>query len=82
MDGRCHVAAKPTARTTSASPSRSKGPLRIESLRAALDQVVARHDALRVVIAPDGASQTIRPPFSVELPLTDLSDLDPDGARA
>ena len=30
------------------------GPLRVESLRAALDQVVARHDALRAVIAPDG----------------------------
>jgi len=56
------------------------GPLRVESLRAALDQVVARHDALRVVIAPDGAGQTLRPPFAIELPVTDMSDLDP-GAR-
>jgi amino acid adenylation domain-containing protein len=53
------------------------GPLRIESLRAALDQVVVRHDALRVVIAPDGTGLEIRPPFSVPLPLVDLSELDP-----
>jgi amino acid adenylation domain-containing protein len=55
-----------------------QGPLRVESLRSALDQVVARHDALRAVIAPDGASQTLRPPFSVEMPLTDMSNLDSD----
>ena len=53
-----------------------QGPLRIESLRAALDQAVARHDALRAVIAPDGAGQTLRPPFSVEMPFTDMSSLD------
>ena len=49
------------------------GPLRIESLRAALDQVVARHDGLRAVIAPDGSGQSVRVPFSVEVPLIDLS---------
>ncbi len=54
-----------------------EGPLRVESLSAALDAVVARHEALRVVIAPDGTSQTIRPPFSVQLPVHDLSSLDP-----
>jgi len=57
------------------------GPLRVESLRAALDQVVARHDALRVVMAPDGTSQTLRPPFSMELPLIDLSTLEPAARR-
>jgi amino acid adenylation domain-containing protein len=55
-----------------------QGPLRVESLRAALDQVVARHDALRAVIASDGAGQTLRPPFSVEMPLTDMSNLGSD----
>ena len=55
-----------------------QGPLRVDSLRAALGQVVARHDALRAVIAPDGADQTLRPPFSVELLLTDMSNLDSD----
>ena len=58
-----------------------EGPLRVESLRAALDQVVARHDALRAVIAPDGAGQTLRPPFSVDVPLVDLSTLDPETRR-
>ena len=55
-----------------------QGPLRVESLRAAVDRAVARHDALRAVIAPDGASQTLRPSFSVEVPLTDMSSLDSD----
>ena len=55
------------------------GALRVESLRAALDQLVARHDALRVVITPNGKSQEIRTPFSVEMPLVDLSELDSVG---
>jgi amino acid adenylation domain-containing protein len=55
------------------------GALRIESLRSALDQAVARHEALRAVIAPDGTFLEIRPPFSVQMPLVDLSELDPAG---
>ena len=58
------------------------GPLRVESLRAALDQVVARHDALRAVIAPDGTGLELRPPFSVPMPLVDLSRGRSGGARA
>ena len=54
------------------------GPLRVESLRAALDSVVARHEALRAVIAPDGTSQTMRAPFSVEMPLHRPVELDSD----
>jgi amino acid adenylation domain-containing protein len=53
------------------------GYLRIESLRSALDQVIAKHEALRAVIAPDGAGLELRPPFSCEIPLLDLSELDP-----
>ena len=52
------------------------GPLRVESLRAALEQVVALHDGLRAVIAADGSGQTILPPFAFELPVLDLSALD------
>ena len=55
-----------------------RGPLRVESLRVALDGVVRRHEALRTVIAPDGASQTVQPPFAVELPLVDVSELGSD----
>ena len=58
-----------------------EGPLRVESLNAALNQVVARHEGLRVVIAQDGSGQTVTPPFSVEVPLIDLSGLDPDTRR-
>jgi acyl carrier protein len=58
-----------------------RGMLRVESLRTALDQAIARHEALRAVIAPDGTALEIRPPFSCEMPLVDLSELDP-AARA
>jgi acyl carrier protein len=54
-----------------------QGVLRIESLRSALDQAIARHEALRAVIAADGTALVIRPPFSAEIPLVDLSELDP-----
>ena len=57
------------------------GRLRVDSLRTALDRVIARHDGLRAVFAPDGRSQTIRAPFGLELPLVDLSALEP-AARA
>jgi amino acid adenylation domain-containing protein len=53
------------------------GPLRIDSLRAAVDQVIGRHEALRAVIAPNGTGQELRPPFSVQMPLVDLSELGP-----
>jgi amino acid adenylation domain-containing protein len=58
-----------------------RGALRVESLRRALDQAVARHDALRAVIAPDGSGQRILPPFSVEIPLVDVSALGPEARR-
>lgn len=51
------------------------GPLRIESLRTAVDLTVARHEALRAVIAPDGSGLELRPPFSVDVALVDLSEL-------
>jgi len=55
------------------------GALRIESLRAALDHAIARHEALRAVLAPDGKGLELRPPFSVQVPLVDLSELDQAG---
>jgi amino acid adenylation domain-containing protein len=55
-----------------------RGPLQLDSLKAALEQVVARHGGLRVTVAYDGSSQLLRPPFAVELPFLDLSTLDPD----
>ena len=52
------------------------GPLCVESLGAALGQLVARHKALRVVIPEDGSGQTLLPPFEVQLTLEDLSAVD------
>ena len=57
------------------------GVLHVESLRAALAQVLSRHHALRAVISADGSGQTILAPFPVEIPVLDLSGLD-QGARA
>ena len=53
------------------------GPLRVESLQAALRRVLDRHEGLRATIAENGEVQVIRPRFSPELPLLDLSSLEP-----
>ena len=58
------------------------GPLDVDALRRALTEVLARHDACRTTFAVvDGVPyQFVREPADVDLPLTDLSDLDPDEA--
>ncbi|HEV2801334.1 MAG TPA: amino acid adenylation domain-containing protein [Pyrinomonadaceae bacterium] len=48
---------------------RLTGALKRELLRAALEQVVDRHEALRTVISSDGTTQEVRPRARVELPL-------------
>jgi amino acid adenylation domain-containing protein len=57
------------------------GPLRVDSLRVALDQVVARHEALRTVVSGDGLEQRLNAPFSLDVPELDLSSAEPE-ARA
>ncbi|MFF0522326.1 non-ribosomal peptide synthase/polyketide synthase [Actinomadura nitritigenes] len=60
---------------------RLTGPLDAKALRRALDEMVARHEVLRTCIVPtsDGIPlQKIHPAASVELPVTDLSDLRAD----
>jgi hypothetical protein len=61
---------------------RKTGPLDVEALRWALTELVARHEACRTTFAVvDGAPyQFVREPADVDLPLTDLSDLDPEDA--
>ncbi|MFI0487359.1 non-ribosomal peptide synthase/polyketide synthase [Actinomadura sp. 9N215] len=55
-----------------------KGDLDVGALHRALNEVAARHDALRTTITmtPDGEPEAvIRPPGSIELPVGDLSHL-------
>lgn len=58
-----------------------RGPLSTESMRSALQQLVERHDALRVTIDAGGEHQCIAGAQPFELPLTDLADV-ADDARA
>ncbi|MDB6023734.1 MAG: hypothetical protein JWQ04_3591, partial [Pedosphaera sp.] len=56
-----------------------RGPLQLDALRASLDELVARHDALRTTFMPDGSGQKIAPTGKIELSLTDLSASSPTG---
>ena len=54
-----------------------RGPLSHESMQNALQQVVARHEALRAGIDANGERQTIAHAVPVTLPVSDLSNLAP-----
>jgi amino acid adenylation domain-containing protein len=62
---------------------RLTGALVPEALRLALQDLVGRHEALRTVFAAhDGRPvQVVTPPARFDLPLTDLTALDPDAAE-
>jgi amino acid adenylation domain-containing protein len=51
------------------------GPLDAVALCNSLNQVVARHDALRAVFSVDGESQEFAPRLQIEIPLVDLRAL-------
>ena len=61
---------------------RKTGALDVEALRRALSAVVARHEALRTTVdCVEGVPhQIVREPAEVDLPLSDLSDLDSQDA--
>ncbi|MCI0726484.1 MAG: amino acid adenylation domain-containing protein [Chloroflexi bacterium] len=56
---------------------RLKGPLRVAALRQALQQIIDRHEALRVTFDGHGEFQTVWPTMTLDVPLTDFSHLDP-----
>ncbi|GAA0400255.1 hypothetical protein GCM10009530_60090 [Microbispora corallina] len=53
------------------------GELDLDTLRAALDDVVARHEALRTTVVRDDRYQRILPPSPVPLTVLDLPGVDP-----
>ncbi|HEX2178256.1 MAG TPA: condensation domain-containing protein, partial [Actinomycetota bacterium] len=56
-----------------------QGPLDVEALRRALDEIVRRHDILRTSIREEGGRpvQVVEPELAVPLTFEDLSDLGP-----
>ena len=61
---------------------RKTGPLDVEALRRAFTDVVARHEAWRTTFRTVAGvpHQFVWEPAAVDLPFTDLSDLDPEDA--
>jgi amino acid adenylation domain-containing protein len=51
------------------------GPMNVEALRETIQQLVDRHDALRITFAQDGTSQSVRPTLAMDVPLLDFSRL-------
>ncbi|WP_407170698.1 amino acid adenylation domain-containing protein [Bradyrhizobium sp. ORS 111] len=59
-----------------------QGALRIADLREAVNQVIARHEALRSTIDADGRFMHVMPALSLDIPVRDLSSLAPDARDA
>src|SRR2546430_16067547 len=60
-----------------------RGELDVEAMRSALDAVEARHEILRTTFESDGGVpwQVVHPPTPRELPVTDLTHVDPARRR-
>lgn len=52
-----------------------RGPLNVDALRRAIQQLAQRHQALRATFTPDGETLCIADSLAVEIPLVDLSNL-------
>ncbi|MGH7679479.1 MAG: amino acid adenylation domain-containing protein, partial [Gemmatimonadaceae bacterium] len=61
-----------------ASTLRLRGALRIDALRDAVTQLVQRHESLRAIPNDDGMTQRVLPTLSIDVPLVDLADLEPE----
>ncbi|NJQ98033.1 MAG: hypothetical protein HC784_11260 [Hydrococcus sp. CSU_1_8] len=56
---------------------RLRGDLNIAALQSALQELVQRHEALRMTFSPDGRQLCIATSQEQELPLIDLCELEP-----
>ena len=57
-----------------------RGPVKLDALRASLQFLVDRHQALRAVVSPDGDSQQILPDCPIDLAVRDFS-INHNGSR-
>jgi len=58
-----------------------RGDLDIDHLRAAIQQVIERHESLRTTFSPDGDFQEVKPDFAIQLPLLDFSAEEPEARQ-
>lgn len=54
---------------------RLRGTLDLNLMRQAIDDLVNRHEALRITIHPSGEYQTVKSSLQIDVPLVDLSTL-------
>jgi amino acid adenylation domain-containing protein/natural product biosynthesis luciferase-like monooxygenase protein len=59
-----------------------RGPLEVSAIRDAFQRIVNRHESLRTTFSPDGETQQIAPALLLDIPLADLSHLDPQRCDA
>jgi amino acid adenylation domain-containing protein len=52
-----------------------RGPLDLEAMRASVDELIARHEALRATVDPASLALKFKPELKVGIPLTDFSNL-------
>jgi len=54
-----------------------RGWLSVTAIRGAFQEIINRHEALRTTFGPEGRDQQIQPPRAIDIPVADLSYLDP-----
>ena len=52
------------------------GPFDVTAIRQSLQELVNRHEALRIVFGPEGDFQYVQPEMKIDVPLVDFSHLD------
>jgi glutamate-1-semialdehyde-2,1-aminomutase len=60
----------------------ARGPFDVPAIRQALQALVDRHEALRIVFGPEGDFQHVQPELKLDVPLIDFSHLDQNAREA